>query len=181
MFAGIQQSFSKRITDYALRRWPDGAFRGYRRMVARYTRRYGPDHWRTLVLRGDYAVALHRHGETEPAEGELAEVIERATATDASQAFIHKARTLHARMLFDLRRFADAEREFRALSLECEQRHGSDHPDTVGAHEDHAAALFRLDRLQEAEAEAADVVARRTASQGADSKDTLRARSSHAQ
>ncbi len=183
MFAGIRRSLSEWLTNTIKQSPLDQAVRLRRRIVAHNTRRYGPDDARTLDSRVPYAVALHRNGESELAESELAELIERAgrTAADADQDLIQLAMGWHAATLFALRRFADAEREWRAVSLIREQLYGSDHPVTLDTHESHVAALFRLERFEEAEAEIADVVARRTALQGADSPDTMRVRVTHAQ
>jgi hypothetical protein len=183
MSASIKRSLNKLMLDYIKQSPPDKAVEIRRRQLAHATRRFGPDDARILASRVDYAVALHRNGESELAESELAGVIEQAgrTGAAADQDFIQLAMGWHAKILFALRRFADAEREWRAVSLMREQLHGSDHPLTLDTHVSHATALFRLDRFEEAEAEIADVVARRTALQGADSPDTLSARVAHAE
>lgn len=183
MLAEIRRSFFKQVTNRVLRRSPDMAVEFYRREVAHHTRRFGKDDARTLVSRGNYAAALHRRGESEIAEAELAEVIARWAVTAASPdpSFLLRARTWHGHMLFDLQRFEESEREWRTSSLGYAQLLGSDHPDTLDAHASHAAALYKLERFQEAEAEMADVVARLSRSQGADSADALRAWTSYAE
>ena len=73
MFAGIRRSLSEWLTNTIKQSPPDQAVRLRRRIVAHNTRRYGPDDARTLDSRVPYAVALHRNGESELAESELAE------------------------------------------------------------------------------------------------------------
>lgn len=119
-------------------------------------------------MRQDRAVALHRHGESEKAEAEFAELIacRELTAGPGDEALRH-AKRWHARVLLDLGRFNEAEPELRQLSEESDCLLGTDHPDALDIHENHAAALAKLNRVQEAEAEMAGIAAKRTAVKGA--------------
>lgn len=90
------------------------------------------------------------------------------------------AKAWHARVLFDLRRFDEAELELRRLAEELDHLLGTDDQEAVEVHENHAATLAKLDRMQEAETEMAGVVAKRTAVKGAEDLLTLRARASRA-
>jgi hypothetical protein len=92
----------------------------------RAARKHGPGAKQTLNLRQDYAVALHRSGEYEMAEAELADVIARRQLTaDAADDGLQHARSWHAQVLLDMGRFEDAEREWRALSEERERLFGA--------------------------------------------------------
>ena len=130
-----------------------------------------------LNLRQDRAVALHRNGESDKAEAELATLIaeRELTASPGDYAMRH-ARQWHARVLLDCGRFDEAEPELRRLSEECDRPLGTDDPEAVDMHENHATALAKLNRVGEAEAEMA-VVAKRTAAAAPDDAATLKARS----
>lgn len=119
------------------------------RMVVRAARQYGPNAGQTLDLRQDYAVALHRCGEYEEAEAELAAVIaQRELTTGAADYGLLHAKGWHARVLSDLGRFEEAEQEWRELSQERERLFGASHPDTVDARANHAATQAMLDQAR---------------------------------
>jgi eukaryotic-like serine/threonine-protein kinase len=151
----------------------------YKKESKRAERKYGADAPQALNLRQEYAVALYRIGQNEKAEAELAAVIARRDpASDVSDAFTRYAKIWHARVLYALGRFDEAETEWRELSAECDRLLGPHHPDAIEAHEEHAVTLARLDRI--AEAETAGVVENRTAVAGRDDTRTLNSRTSQA-
>jgi eukaryotic-like serine/threonine-protein kinase len=172
------------LPDWAKRRIerdPEFALYHYEKQSGRARRKYGPDAPPTLNLRQEYAVALHRNGDSEKAEAELAAVLaSRGPAPDVSDEFTRYGKEWHARVLYALGRFDEAEREWRDLAAECDRLLGPDHPDSIDGHENHALTLARLDRVAEAEAEMAGVVEKNTAAGGSDVVTALRSRTSHA-
>jgi hypothetical protein len=147
----------------------------------RAERKYGAHSPQALKLRQQYAVALHQDGQNEKAEAELAAVIaRRGLELDAGNEFTQSARFWHARVLYALGRFDDAEHEWREVAGECDRLLGADHQDAIDAHENHAVTLARLDRVAEAEAEMAGVVQKKTAASGTDDAATLGSRTSQA-
>ena len=172
------------LPDWAKRRIardPAFALYHYDKQSRHASRKYGADAPRTLNVRQEYAVALHRNGESEKAEAELAAVIaSRGPAPDVSDEFTRYAKEWHARVLYALGRFDESEREWRELAAECDCLLGPDHPDSIDAHENHALTLARLDRVAEAEAEMAGVVEKKTAVSGSDDTGTLASRTSQA-
>jgi eukaryotic-like serine/threonine-protein kinase len=164
-----------------IERDPGFALTYYEKASRAAERKYGVDAPRTLNLRQEYAVALDRTGESEKAEAELAAVLaSRGPAPDMSDEFTRYGKEWHARVLYALGRFDEAEREWRDLAAECDRLLGPDHLDSIDAHENHALTLARLDRVAEAEAEMADVVEKKTAANGRDDGATLQSRKSQA-
>lgn len=104
----------------------------------------------------------------------------RGPAPDASDEFTRYAKEWHARVLYALGRYGEAEPEWRELAAECDRLLGTDHPDAIDAHENHAVTLARLDRVAEAEAEMGRVVEKKTAVNGSDDPATLHSRNSQA-
>jgi eukaryotic-like serine/threonine-protein kinase len=98
---------------------------------------------------------------------------------DVSDEFTRYGKEWHARVLYALGRFDEAEGEWRDLAAECDRLLGPDHLDSIDAHENHALTLAMLDRVAEAEAEMASVVEKYTAGRGSDAA-TLRSRTSQA-
>jgi hypothetical protein len=171
----------ERITKTAMRRSPDMAVEFYRREITWRTRRYGPDAAQTLISRSHYAVALDRNGESAAAEAELADLIARYDAVGrATDEAAWSARTWHARVLIDLGRYDDAERDWRSLADDGDRALGPADPASLGAHQNHAGVLYELGRLQEGEAELAGVIAAWTAKSGAEGEVTLGARTTRA-
>src|SRR5215475_9320493 len=163
------------IAKERVERDPGYAVRYYKRGSRSAERKYGPDAPPVLNLRQEYAVALHRAGESEKAEAELAAVIARRGPTpNARDEFARYARQWHARVLYALGRYREAESEWHELAAEFDRLLGADHDDAIGAHENHAVTLAKLDRVAEAEAEMAGVVEKRTAANGRDDKAALR-------
>jgi tetratricopeptide (TPR) repeat protein len=165
-----------------LERNPHFAVAYYKKESKRAERKYGANATQALNLRQEYAVALHRIGQNEEAEAELAAVI--AARVDSSSGvgdeFTRYALTWHARVLYALGRFDEAEPEWRELSTECDRLLGPHHPDAIEAREEHAVTLARLDRVAEAEAEMAVVVEKRSTVNGRDDTATLNSRTSQA-
>src|SRR6202044_3545672 len=154
---------------------PEMAVEFYSRAIDRVTRKHGPGSLQGLNLRQDRAVALHRNGESEKAEVELARLIAQRELTASSDDHaVRHAKEWHSRVLFDLGRFDEAELELRRLSEELDRLLGTDDQEAVEVHENHAATLAKLDRMQEAETEMAGVIAKRTAVKGADDVVALR-------
>lgn len=163
-----------------IERDPEFAVVYYENESRRAERKYGIDAPQALNLRQEYAVALHRVGKSEKAEVELAAVIaRRPPVPDAGDDFTRYAKTWHARVLYALGRFDEAEPEWRELAAGCDRLLGANHPDAIDAHENHALTLARLDRVAEAEAEMADVVEKLEANDSDDAA-TLRASTSRA-
>ena len=71
---------------------------------------------------------------------------------NANDKSARSARIWHARLLYELERFTEAEAEWRELSAEYDRLLGADHSDAIETHEEHAATLAKLDRLAAAEA-----------------------------
>lgn len=168
---------------------PEFAVKYYPYAIKRAARKHGPHANQTLNLRQAYAVALSRNGENEKAEAELTALITRhelmAGASDdagphARGGWLRHARESHARVLYALGRFDEAEHEWRKLAAECDRLLGTDHPDAIDAHEGHAMTLARLDRVAEAVAEMAGVIQKREAASGRDDVATVQARTTHA-
>ena len=160
-----------------IERDPESAVMYYKNASRRAQRKDGAASPRTLNLRKEYAVALHRVGRNEEAEAELTAMIaERGPMPNANDKSARSARIWHARLLYELGRFTEAEAEWRELSAEYDRLLGADHSDAIETHEEHAATLAKLDRLAEAEAEQADVVEKLTAANGTDAPYTLQAR-----
>jgi tetratricopeptide (TPR) repeat protein len=143
--------------------------------------KYGVDSSQALNLRQEYAVALHRIGQSKRAEAELAAVMSRREpGLDVDDDFIWYAMTWHARVLNHLGRFDEAEREWRHLAESCDRLLGPSHRDAVDVHEEHAVTLARLGQVAEALAEMTTVVERRVAAGGPDDIATLTSRTSQA-
>lgn len=160
---------------------PGYAVMYYKRGLRYAERKYGPDAPQALNMLQEYAVALHRSGQSEKAEAELAGVIAcRGPAPDMGDEFTRYAKEWHARVLYALGRYDEAEPEWRELAAECDRLLGADHPDAIDAHENHAVTLARLDRVEEAEAEMTGVVERKTAAHGSDDEAVLRSRTNKA-
>jgi eukaryotic-like serine/threonine-protein kinase len=168
----------RRLIMRVVRRDPRIAVAYYDRGLKFAVRRYGPDSKEALAVRQDYALALHRCGETEKVLAELSAVINRGRVEggNADDVFLREAELRHEHLQFTVGRFDEMERESRVLSEKYDRVLGPDHPHAVTAHEDHVVALLSLGRFREGEAEIAGVVARRTAAGGSDDADTLRAR-----
>jgi hypothetical protein len=168
--------FTKRHVEHD----PEFAVTYYRTRWRRAERKYGAGAPQALNLHLGYAVSLHRAGDNEKAEGELAAIALRAPASDVADVLTRHARQWHARVLSTLGRFDEAEAEWRELSETCDLLLGADHPDAIDAHENHAVTLALLDRVAEAEMEMAGVVQKWTAANGSDDIGTLQSRTSHA-
>jgi eukaryotic-like serine/threonine-protein kinase len=167
---------------------PEFAVKYYPHAIKRAARKHGPHANQTLNLRQAYAVALSRNGANEKAEAELTALIARrelmAGASDDAvphaREWLRHARESHARVLYALGRFDEAESEWRELAAECDRLLGTHHPDAIDAHEGHAMTLARLDQVAEAEAEMAGVIQKREAAGGRDDAATVQARTVHA-
>lgn len=154
----------------------------YYKKESRYVeRKHGMDSPQALRIRTQYAICLHRTGQNEKAEAELAAVIaRRGPARDVGDESTRTAMNWHAHVLNALGRYGEAEHEWRDLAAECDRLLGADHPDAIDAHENHAYTLARVDRVEEAEAEMAGVVEKKTAALGSDDEATLRSRTNRA-
>ncbi len=172
MFAG----FTKRHVEHD----PKFAVTYYRTRWRRAERKYGTGAPQAMNLHLEYAVSLHRAGDNEKAEGELAAIAHRAPTPDFTDVLTRYAQQWHARVLSTLGRLDEAEAEWRELSEICDRLLGADHPDAIDAHENHAVTLARMDRVAEAEMEMADVVEKLTAANDGDDIGTLQSRTSQA-
>lgn len=165
-----------------LRNDPVVAANFYHDDAVRLERLYGPDDHRVLVSRSNYAIALHKCGESAAGEAELAALIERQGEDwDPEEKFGRVLRAWHADILFDMGHFEAAEREWRMISDIDDRVLGSSDPESLDAHQNHAIALRKLERLEEAREELAEVVSQRTAASGSDSGLTLKAHKSYAE
>jgi hypothetical protein len=89
--------------DRQIERDPESAVMYYKKASRRAQRKDGAAAPRTLNLRKEYAVALHRVGRNEEAEAELAAVIaERGPMPNANDKSARSARIWHARLLYEL-------------------------------------------------------------------------------
>jgi tetratricopeptide (TPR) repeat protein len=152
------------------------------RQLGRRIRRYGPGDPRTLQARLDYAVARHRNGEGTAAAADLADLIERSGDAPApGDKLIRVARAWRGRILSDLGRLEEAERELRELAQETDRLLGAKDLMSLEAHQSHAVILHKIGLTERAEAELAEVVALRTAVSGADAEATVQARRAQAE
>jgi tetratricopeptide (TPR) repeat protein len=171
-----------RIIKRILGRDPAVAASLYRREAARQERLYGPDDQRTLMSRSNYAIALHKCGNSAAAEAELAALIERQGEDwNREDKFARVLRAWHADILFHMGHFEAAERGWRMLSDVNDRVLGSSDPESLDAHQNHAIALRKLGRLEESKEELEEVVLQRATASGSDSDLTLKARKSYAE
>lgn len=102
----------------------------YGKEARRAERKYGMNAPQTLILRQQYAVALHRSGKSEKAEAELAAACDRLLGADHPDAI--DAHENHAVTLARLDRVAEAEAEMAGVAESLTAANGSDDATTLG-------------------------------------------------
>lgn len=126
-------------------------------------------------------MALFHSGHREEAETEFAEVIacRESKAEGGDEAHLERARQWHARVLYELKRYEEAEPELAALAAGGQGAGSGDEDPARDARRWHAHSLYHLGRLDDAEAEYREVASESDRVLGPDHPESVHRRHIH--